>query len=79
MRHLTQTHFSVETKSPIPENILSDISGVSNVNIEGRHIKFSIESAKINHALEELTQYDVINLNSNPPTLEELFIRHYSE
>jgi len=79
MRHLTQTHFSVETKLSIPENILSDISGVSNVNIEDRHIKFSIESDEINYALQKLTQYGVINLNSNPPTLEELFIRHYSE
>lgn len=79
MRHLTKTHFSVEMKSHIPENILSDISSVSNINIEDRHIEFSIESDDVNHALQKLTQYGVITLNSNPPTLEELFIRHYSE
>ena len=79
MRHLAQTRFTVETTSPVPQKVLSEIRGVFNVNIEGKHATFSIESDAINHVLQNLTQYSIVNLNSTPPTLEELFIRHYSE
>ena len=79
MRHLTQTRFMVETITPVPEKILSDIRGVFNVSIEGKHATFSIESDSINHVLQNLTQYNVVSLNSTLPTLEELFMRHYSE
>lgn len=78
LRHLTQTRFTVETTSPIPQKVLSDLNGVFNVKVEGKHAAFSIESDAINLVLQNLTQYGVVNLNSNPPTLEELFIRHYS-
>ncbi len=75
---MTQTRFTVETTSPIPQKVLSDLNGVFNVKAEGNHAAFSIESDAINLVLQNLTQYGVVNLNSNPPTLEELFIRHYS-
>lgn len=78
LRHLTQTRFTVETTSPIPQKVLLDLNGVFNVKAEGNHAAFSIESDAINLVLQNLTQYGVVNLNSNPPTLEELFIRHYS-
>ena len=78
MRHLTQTRFTVETMSPIPQKVLSDLSGVFNVKVDGKHATFSIESDAINLVLQNLAQYGVVNLNSNPPTLEELFMRHYS-
>lgn len=79
MRHLTQTRFTVETITPVPEKIFSDIRGVFNVDIEGKRVTFSIEGDSINQVLQKLTQYNVVSLNSTPPTLEELFIRHYSE
>lgn len=79
MRHLTQTRFTVETITPVPEKIFSDIRGVFNVDIEGKRATFSIEGDSINQVLQKLTQYNVVSLNSTPPTLEELFIRHYSE
>lgn len=78
MRHLTQTRFTVETTSPIPQKVLSDLNGVSNVKVEDKRATFSIEGDAINLVLQNLTQYGVVNLNSNPPTLEELFMRHYS-
>jgi hypothetical protein len=34
---------------------------------------------ELNRVLEHLTEHDVRTLTSSPPTLEELFLRHYGE
>lgn len=78
LRHLTQTRFTVETASPVPFETLAEISGVFDAKIEGNRAAFSVEPDAINRVLQNLTAYDVISLSSTPPTLEELFIRHYS-
>jgi ABC-2 type transport system ATP-binding protein len=38
-----------------------------------------VETAEIGRTLSHLTQFDVSSLTSTPPTLEELFLRHYGD
>ena len=77
LRHLTRTTVVVETARP-PAGLAS-LAGVHDPTIEGSKARFSVESGDLNAVLERLVQYDVRSLTSTPPTLEELFLRHYGD
>ena len=77
LRHLTRTTVVVETARP-PVG-LSDLAQVHDASIEGNAARFSVDAADINAVLERLVRYDVRSLVSTPPTLEELFLRHYAD
>ena len=47
--------------------------------IEGNTARFSVDAGDLNAVLERLVRYDVRSLTSTPPTLEELFLRHYGD
>jgi ABC-2 type transport system ATP-binding protein len=77
LRHLTRTSISVETTRPITG--LAELPGVHDLLVDGAHARFDVETAEIGRTLRHLTQYDVRSLTSTPPTLEELFLRHYGD
>ncbi|WBB65392.1 ABC transporter ATP-binding protein [Micromonospora sp. WMMD812] len=77
LRHLTRTTVTVETTRPVAG--LADLHGVHDVDGVATHATFSVDSAELNHVLEYLTQFDVRALSSAPPSLEELFLRHYGD
>ena len=41
------------------------------------HVHFEVDSTALNDALRFLTSFGLQNLVSQPPTLEDLFLRHY--
>ena len=67
----------VETAEPI--GTLSDLPGVHDVSIDDTRAQFSVDTGELNRVLEHLVEFDVRSLTSSPPTLEELFMRHYGE
>jgi ABC-2 type transport system ATP-binding protein len=75
LRHLRRISVSVDSAYPISG--LSELSGVHDVRVDGLHAYFSVEEWAINRVLEHLTRFDVHALTSAPPTLEDLFLRHY--
>jgi ABC-2 type transport system ATP-binding protein len=75
LRHLRRISMSVESAYPITG--LSELSGVHDLRVDGLHASFSVEEWAINRVLEYLVRYDVQALTSAPPTLEDLFLRHY--
>ena len=77
LRHLTRTSISVETVRPITG--LAELPGVHDLLVDGAHARFDVETAEIGRTLRHLTQFDVSSLTSTPPTLEELFLRHYGD
>lgn len=78
LRHLTRTCFTAETKKPIQANDLANIQGLYDVEIKDGKISFSTDPDAIDNALRWLSDFGVRSLTGNPPTLEELFMRHYS-
>jgi ABC-2 type transport system ATP-binding protein len=74
-RYLTRTAISAEVIT-VPLG-LSDMPGVHNLDIQGNAVRFSVDPESLSPALRELTSGGVISLVSQPPTLEELFMRHY--
>ncbi|WP_096190175.1 ABC transporter ATP-binding protein [Evansella halocellulosilytica] len=77
LRHLTRTLFTVETGQQIVG--IEKLSGVHDVNVEGKKAVFQVESSEIDRVLKYLMQFEIKALTSTPPTLEELFMRHYGE
>jgi ABC-2 type transport system ATP-binding protein len=77
LRHLTRTTVVVETTRP-PVG-LADLTAVHDAHLDGTTAKFSVDADDLNQVLEALVRYDVRSLTSTPPTLEELFLRHYGD
>jgi ABC-2 type transport system ATP-binding protein len=44
----------------------------------GTHLRCEVDHAALNDVLRRLTAAGVVALTCRPPTLEELFLRHYS-
>ena len=75
LRYLTRTTVSAEV-TKVPSD-LATLEGVHNLNIQGNRVRFSIDASALGHALYLLTDVGLHSLTSQPPTLEELFMRHY--
>jgi ABC-2 type transport system ATP-binding protein len=75
LRHLTRTSVTVETSRPVSG--LDAFLGVHDVESDGRRASFSVDTRDLNGVLRHLADFDVRDLTCRPPTLEELFLRHY--
>ncbi len=43
------------------------------------HAEFSVDPGELNRVLEHLVDLEVRSMVTSPPTLEELFLRHYGD
>ena len=75
LRHLTRTSITAELATP-PEG-LADVPGVHDLVVEGSRVRFQVDQGELDAVLRRLTALGVRSLVSRPPTLEELFLRHY--
>jgi ABC-2 type transport system ATP-binding protein len=76
MRHLTRTHIEAELAgSP---NGLATMSGVHELRTDGARVVFDVDTDALDPALQTLVKLGVRSLTSQPPTLEELFLRQYT-
>jgi ABC-2 type transport system ATP-binding protein len=77
LRHLTRTSVTAELAGP--PNGLAHLPGVHDLDIQGHRVRLQVETDKIDAVLRSLTDSGVRSLTSTPPTLEELFLRHYQD
>ena len=75
MRHLTRDFVDAELAGPIS---LDGVPGVHDLVVQGTHVRCEVDHAALNDVLARLTAARVLSLTCQPPTLEELFLRHYS-
>lgn len=75
LRHLTRV--SVDAELAGPASGLGELTGAHNVHADDNHVRFDIDTEHLGAALKQLTSVGVRNLSSKPPSLEELFLRHY--
>ena len=75
LRHLTRT--TVQAELSAPAHGLADLPGVHNLRADNGRVRFDVDSDALDAALRRLTEAGVRSLASQPPTLEELFLRHY--
>ncbi|MDG4829761.1 ABC transporter ATP-binding protein [Solwaraspora sp. WMMD1047] len=75
LRHLTRTPITVETARPIDG--LAGLAGVHEVRLDGTRASFEVDPGRLDPVLRHLVEFGINDLTSAPPTLEELFLRHY--
>lgn len=75
LRHLTRTSVVVDTVRPLGP--LARWPGVHDTRVEDHHAEFSVDPGELNGVLGNLVQLEVRSMVASPPTLEELFLRHY--
>lgn len=75
LRHLTRTHILVKTKKPISS--LNELQGIHEVEETNKGLTFQVDTEELDNAIRYISQFGIIKLESAPPTLEDLFMRHY--
>ncbi|ELP68742.1 ATP-binding cassette domain-containing protein [Streptomyces turgidiscabies] len=77
LRHLTRTSITAELAGT--PNGLAHLPGVHDLDVQGRRVQLQVDTDKLDAVLRSLTESGVRSLRSTPPTLEELFLRHYQD
>lgn len=75
MRHLTRTSIQVDLAGPATG--LEALPGVHHLKTHNGTVRFDVDTAALDAVLRQLTAVGIRSLTSQPPTLEELFLRHY--
>ncbi|GAB7032526.1 ABC transporter ATP-binding protein [Streptomyces sp. NPDC021749] len=77
LRHLTRTSIVAELAGQ--PNGLGALPGVHDLDIQGHRVRLQVDTDKLDAVLRALGTSGVRSLTSTPPTLEELFLRHYQD
>jgi ABC-2 type transport system ATP-binding protein len=75
LRHLTRVEVSFSADD-VDARQLATIPA-QDVTVAGGRVRFTVGSDEVAATLPELARLRVAGLRVNPPTLEELFLRHY--
>lgn len=75
LRHLTR--ISVTAVAETAPRGLDAIAGVHDLRVDGTSVHVQVDESALNDVLSALVEAGVRSLVSRPPTLEELFLRHY--
>jgi ABC-2 type transport system ATP-binding protein len=80
LRHLTRTSVLAETARPAEGlDVVAGVHALERLDETGRHVRFEVETDHLDEAIAQLSAAGIQALVSHPPTLEELFLRHYGE
>lgn len=75
LRHLTRTAVTVKTKKSIVKLKQSKFIHDFHQGAEGDY--FSVDTEKLGQAVAFLSDHGILSLKCTPPSLEDLFMRHY--
>jgi ABC-2 type transport system ATP-binding protein len=76
MRHLTRTEVSYEGTDAAP---VAALAAAHDAFVEDGRVRFTVDSDQVPGVLPELSRLGVAGLRVAPPSLEELFMRHYGD
>ncbi|MFI7441901.1 ABC transporter ATP-binding protein [Nonomuraea indica] len=75
LRGLARSRVTAELASP--PNGLTRMPDLHGVKVDGNRISFEVDRTRLDAALAELIRVGVRDLTCAPPSLEDLFLRHY--
>ncbi|WP_017612216.1 ABC transporter ATP-binding protein [Nocardiopsis salina] len=77
LRHLTRS--SVRATVDGDPSRLADVEGVHDLAVDGDRVTLEADHDHLDGVVRHLSSLGVRSLVSNPPSLEQLFMRHYGE
>jgi len=77
LRHLTRMNLLLETKEPITQ--LNELNGIHAITEKDGALSFQVDTEQLDTVIKHVSQFGIIKLESTPPTLEDLFMRHYEK
>jgi ABC-2 type transport system ATP-binding protein len=77
LRHLTRT--SIRAELAQHPTGLETLQGVHDLVSEDHRVTFEVDTDHLDRAINALGGFGIRTLTSQPPTLEELFLRHYGD
>ena len=77
LRQLARTSITATTMRP--PTVLSTLSGVSDLELQGQRATFDVETDQLESAMRILVEHGLRSLTSTPPTVEELFLHEYGD
>jgi ABC-2 type transport system ATP-binding protein len=77
LRHLTRTTVTATTAASSPG--LDDLPGVHDLQVDDGAVMFDVDGEHLDTAIGRLHELGIRSLTSHPPTLEQLFMRHYDQ
>ena len=77
MRHLTRTSVHVHTTRPITG--LQGRTGVYDLETDADGAAFEVDGHLLGDLITHLAGFGILMLTCTPPTLEDLFLRHYGD
>ncbi len=77
LRHLSRTSVRAELDRP-PDGLVG-LPGVHDLETAGQRVSCQVDDGALPEVLRRLAAAGVRSLVSQPPTLEELFLRHYTD
>ncbi|MCK9870536.1 ABC transporter ATP-binding protein [Nocardiopsis dassonvillei] len=77
LRHLTRS--AVRATVTGDARVLEGADGVHNLRLDGDTVAFDVDNTRMGAVMGTLTGLGIRSLVSNPPSLEELFLRHYGD
>ncbi len=77
MRHLTRTTVSAATARPVTG--LAELPGVHGWASDDGRVTFDVDGDRLEVVMSQLADFGITSLTCHPPTLEELFLRHYGD
>jgi ABC-2 type transport system ATP-binding protein len=77
LRGMTRTSITAEVARPADG--LAGLPGVHRLEIEGGRLRFDVDTAHLEATVQRLGELGIRSLESHPPTLEDLFLRHYGD
>ena len=76
LRHLTRVTMYVATERPLEG--FESVQGIHGVHTQQDGLSFQVDSSEIGNVISYISKFGVKKIESTPPTLEELFMRHYN-
>lgn len=75
LRHLSRTSVTVDVRK-VPAG-LHRVPGVHDVVVDGSRITAQVDPSGLDALMQVLSSAGIVSLISRPPSLEDLFLRHY--
>ncbi|WP_156759867.1 ABC transporter ATP-binding protein [Microbacterium karelineae] len=80
LRHLTRSRVVAVVRHPIDLGSTPGVHDVEVARVEGgTRLTFTVEDDRMGDVLATLTEHGISSLSATPPSLEDLFLRHYGD